>query len=291
MSRLIARIRGGIVFISGAALLLALLLLFHPLGKDLAGDGDASAAITSALGLIVATAGLVLALYMQSAEYRREAEVVDGLQRLRAILELMLARCVATLGTEDRSGGVFQKERELLLEALSGPAGRFLTYLGAIRGEKAGKGQVEKWRTFHLYVANVMQASCERDCVVDLVELHDMVAAISSEDISLHSAGFISAASIDELNKHGVPPVAAQMINKVRRHQAEQAKVDPFGGDDGALERTIAELSVLIARTDQGLAAWEDLGEPIRRAREGSAPDRTHVFELHKLLAKQGRPH
>lgn len=192
-----------ILFLSALAVALGLALLFLPIGRSLLGDGQNSAAITTAIALIVGTIGLVLATYMQSAEYKRETELVDDIQSIRIILEIMIARTVALSASAPAPGSVYdyQLEKEALFKALTGPAGRLLVIQKALKTADANLAQRdEKWRTFYLSVSEIFNNSDLRHCASGAVELLRFVEELDSAAIRKLAPKTISTESIDELS-------------------------------------------------------------------------------------------
>jgi len=137
--------------VAALSVILSIVLLFFPFGRNLPGSGENASAITSSIAIIVATLGLVIATYMQSAEYRRESEVVDGIQGLRLLLELMIAEISVIeyhkVKKDERPRRAFELEQESLLKTLQGSAGRFLFLLRrrpqSKRNRTASTGEME----------------------------------------------------------------------------------------------------------------------------------------------------
>jgi hypothetical protein len=204
-----------IVVLAFFAVAISLFVLFHPSGGTLLGDGDNASAISSALALIVATIGLVLAIYMQSAEYRRATEVVDSIQSLRMILSLMIAK-IALIQAKGDAGKTIvdiKNEKEQLLLAVCSNAGSFLRYIAAVRHREAEKRELsEEWRLLDIYMAAIFSNDSALDCKLEIIGLYRLLDSVTSDDLHRHSRGFISTESLDVLRENDYSIVVKAMI-------------------------------------------------------------------------------
>jgi hypothetical protein len=296
-------LRNLIVLAAALSVVLGIALLIWPSAALFGGDSERSAAVTSALALIVATLGLVLALHMQSAEYRRETDLVDGLQELRVLLEIMTARCALDRmhgpGADDpdvRSYAGFLEEKQLLLELLHQMPGRFLIYFSAVKHAQAKKSDVaEKWRLLHLHIAFIRRAPNAAECAQHIVGLLKLIREIGAQDISDHAKGFVSASSIDELNDYEGNIVIDAMVRQfdtapvIGAEGADDVEADPFP-DAAALENCIADLQALIGDDPDGAGALEELSVEFARAREGGIGARIMLHDMLGYLMARRQP-
>lgn len=259
-------------------------LLFTPTGNGLAGSAENSSAISASLALIIATIGLVIALWMQTAEYRRETEIVDGLQEARALLDIMIARMGVAQGTGQSDANLsFATEKEHLILILKGPAGRLLNYIRIVRHTSAQKNDApEKWRTFYIHVSNVVNSDDLSECGGSLCALLDLLKSVTSADVRKYSNKVISVDSIDALNAGDDIVVSAYCkTQSENRERAAQARTSITAD---TLEKIIEELSAKLNESPQGVSALAELQESITDAREGSDEAIGYLVSLHSAL-------
>ena len=270
----------AVIGLACLALMTSLFMLFHPIGSNVPGDGGNASALTSALALIVATIGLVLALYMQSAEYRRESEVVDGLQELRMTLSFMLAR-VGLLRSQGRGATnpkSLQHEKEKLLESLQGPAGRFLQYVGNIRDQRASEDSVpESWRLFNYFVADIVISDDVLQCQNSIVGLYKLVREIRTQDIDKHSKGFISSSSIDELNGFPDPTLIRAVIQISEQEQKSLRESYVISDED--IDVAVSDYRQ-VQTMDAGFSHGVDIDEIAKKAKSGDESYRAYIAAI-----------
>lgn len=262
-----------ILFLSLTAMLIGVAILFFPFGKNLMGDGSNSSAITTAIALIVGTIGLVLATYMQSAEYQRETELVDDIQSIRIILEIMISRTAALSVSQPASPAAFdyQLEKEALFKALTGPAGRLLVIQKAIKTADANLAQKdEKWRTFYLSVSEIMNNSDLRYCASGAVSLLRFVEELDSETIRKLTSRTVSTQSVDELSQATELDILVKAgISTYGAQEEEQRSLTDTEADE--LERVYLALNVHEDIKDNpGLK--REIHESYLAARKGQIP-------------------
>lgn len=278
--------RNTILLLAVLSFLAGIAVLVFEFGANLPGSGDNSAAITSSFALIVATVGLVLALHMQSAEYRRETEVVDGLQEIRLLLELVIARAAvaqAGRGVGRNSGmsnsSVFQRDKELLLEAMVGPAGRFLIFHAAQKSH-AAKEQPEEWRLLHYHLATVMLSENEAQAGQSAMDLFDMLKSVDHAAIKEGAKLIVHADTIDKLNK--APDNVLIGAMRSSSHRARSEVVDPYAKDSALLESHIAAITQFLQGRAGGKEALAELVESMAAARKGDRNARIYIAGLHE---------
>lgn len=287
--------RNTILLLAVLSFLAGIAVLVFEFGAKLPGSGDNSAAITSSFALIVATVGLVLALHMQSAEYRRETEVVDGLQEIRLLLELVIARAAvaqAGRGAVRNSGtstsSVFQRDKELLLEAMVGPAGRFLIFHAAQKS-LAAKEQPEEWRLLHYHLATVMLSENEAQAGQSAMDLFDMLKSVDHAAIRKGAKLIVHADTIDKLNK--APDNVLIGAMRSSSHRARSEVVDPYAQDSALLESHIAAITQFLQGRVGGKEALAELVESMAAARKGDRNARIYIAGLHeRFLAPHSDP-
>lgn len=269
-----------ILVFAALSLLCGLAILFSPYGNRLPGSGDNSAAITSAFALIVATLGLVLALYMQSAEYRRETEVVDGVQEIRLLLEVLIAQIAIAFAVQENLGShSFEKQKELLLDATIRPAGRFLAYMSSTRSKETPEGEGQKWRLYHAHLARVFAAKSAVECIDDIVGLYRLLIEVTSADVRTLSKGFISVKSIDEMNTNEMNILVKVMLDRHSKNEEEKENRDPFE-TEGSLESAIAFLET---NQEDGESLVTARGY-YEAARAGDTRARLYIYAIHRSL-------
>ncbi len=277
-----------VLILALTAVAVSFILLFFPVGNLVTGSAENSSAVSASLALIIATIGLVIALYMQSAEYRRETEIVDGLQEARILLELMVSRvAVAQGGGHENKNLRFENEKQQLIETLKGSAGRFLNYIRITKDIAASGNKLpESWRLLYVHTGNILNAEQLNECATDLVGLLALLKSISGDDVHKHANKVISVHSIDALNaKEDIIIRAFREIteDKQNRAQAQDADLDPKD-----LARIIDELRSKMNESEQGRRAIKELEDSIARATSGDAKAAAYIVSIHKTLIKPG---
>ncbi len=261
-----------------------LLLLLTPLGANLPGDGQNSSALTAAIALIVVVVGLILTVYMQSAEYRRQAEIVDGLQEIRVILTIMAARVslARTGAAGDRR--ISAEERAVLLNAVKGPAGRFLNFMRGVKDKEAGEAnRATKWRTLFLNFSTIAYANDIGLTGQNVIDLLEVIDDIGVKDIKKYASKVISADSIDKIRAFE-DDIIVRVLKSMYAEQA-QRPIDP--ADLARLEAMIAGLQAVLMQNEQGRAGWAELQRTLPQARAGDPEAFNYVAALYAALVPQ----
>ena len=273
-----------VFFLAVATLLISTFILLSPIGAKLPGDGTNSAAISSSIAVIIATIGLVLALYMQSAEYRRKSEIVDGIQEIRMVLNVLAARY--TVGIHNGASRMdYDEERQRLLSAFEGPAGRFLEYVRAVKDNNAkNSGQDgEKWRTIYVCLAGILNASDMRESGRDIVLLKDTLAEVTTRDIKKYSRKITSVASIDLLHK-SEDPLFDHLKRVLDAHSS-----DPLEGAESKREEILLFGQQLIEQSDNEDQSkhWTEVHS---RAQNGDLDALKSIYSIFLLVNQSKRP-
>jgi len=277
-----------VLILALTAVAVSFALLFLPVGNLVTGSAENSNAVSASLALIIATIGFVIALYMQSAEYRRETEIVDGLQEARILLELMVSRAsVAQTGGRKNLNLRFENEKQQLIETLKGPAGRFLNYIRITKDVAASEKKTpEIWRLLYVHTGNLLNAEHLNECASDLVGLLALLKSISGEDIHKHANKIISVDSIDALNaKEDIVIRAFRETIEENREKARQQDADLAPEE---LARMIDELRNQMEKSEQGRKALEELEGSFANATKGDVKAAAYIVSIHKMIMKPG---
>lgn len=272
-----------IVVFSAVTVCGGLILLLTPLGADLPGDGQNSSALTAAIALIVIVIGLILTVYMQSAEYRRQAEIVDGLQEIRIILTIMAARVSLTRVGSEGDVRISAEERELMLTAIKGPAGRFLNYLRGVRDKAAREANTPtKWRTLFLNFSSVLYAQDIGRVGQNVIDLLEIIDDVSVKDIKKYGSKVVAADSIDKIRSF-----EDDIIVKVLKEDYAKRAQKPINETQLAmLDQMVAGLEAELSKSQQGLAAWAELQDVIPKARAGEPDAFNYLLSLYQAIVE-----
>ncbi len=276
-----------VLILALTAVAVSFALLFLPVGNLVTGNAENSNAVSASLALIIATIGFVIALYMQSAEYRRETEIVDGLQEARILLELMVSRAsVAQAGGRKNLNLRFENEKQQLIETLKGSAGRFLNYIRITKDVAASEKKLpESWRLLYVHTGNILNAEHLNECAGDLVGLLALLKSISSDDVHKHANKVISLDSIDALNaKEDIVIRAFRETIEENRNKAREQDADLAPED---LARMIDELRNQMEKSEQGRKALEELEDSFANATKGDVKAAAYVVSIHKMIMKK----
>ncbi|MFN7054088.1 hypothetical protein [Hyphomonas sp.] len=258
-----------------------LVLLLTPLGANLPGDGQNSSALTASVALIVVVVGLILTVYMQSAEYRRQAEIIDGLQEIRIILTIMAARVSLARTGGDADHSISAEERAVLLNAVKGPAGRFLNYMRGVKDKEAGEANAPtRWRTIFLNFSMVVYATDIGRAGQNVIDLLQVVDDVTVKDIKKYASKVISADSIDKIRAYE-DDIIVRALKSMYAEQAQRA-IDP--ADMARLEGMIAGLQAVLMQDAQGRAGWAELQKTLPKARAGDPEAFNYIASLYGAL-------
>jgi hypothetical protein len=275
-----------VLILALTAVAVSFALLFLPVGNLVTGSAENSNAVSASLALIIATIGFVIALYMQSAEYRRETEIVDGLQEARILLELMVSRAsVAQTGGRKNLDLRFENEKQQLIETLKGPAGRFLNYIRITKDVAASEKKTpEIWRLLYVHTGNLLNAEHLNECASDLVGLLALLKSISGEDIHKHANKIISVDSIDALNaKEDIVIRAFRETIEENRNKAREQDADLAPEE---LAQMIDELRNQMEKSEQGRKALGELEDSFVNATKGDVKAAAYIVSIHKMIMK-----
>ncbi|NOX82092.1 MAG: hypothetical protein GXP06_03705 [Alphaproteobacteria bacterium] len=275
-----------VLILALTAVAVSFALLFLPIGNLVTGSAENSNAVSASLALIIATIGFVIALYMQSAEYRRETEIVDGLQEARILLELMVSRAsVAQTGGRKNLNLRFENEKQQLIETLKGPAGRFLNYIRITKDVAASEKKTpEIWRLLYVHTGNLLNAEHLNECASDLVGLLALLKSISGEDIHKHANKIISVDSIDALNAK--EDIVIRAFRETIEENREKIRTQDADIAPEELARLIDELRTTMGKSEQGRKALEELEDSFANATKGDVKAAAYVVSIHKMIMK-----
>ena len=264
-----------LLIISIIAFIYGIFILYIPQSNSpWKGNPNISSAITASFAILLAVAGLVSALYMQSARYRRETEIVDGLQSLRLILRIMLVRA-------DRNESIeFDEEKKILLHTLQGPTGVFINYYASIKDQKAVEEEKsEKWRTLYLCISNVMDGN---DLVKSIADLLDLIDHLSPKDVKKYSHAVTSTDSLNKVKKDDIiiRAIKDKIIKKEKEH------LNNVNSDKDVINKNIAYLQEKMSRDEQGKKALKELDPTFEKARKGDKEAIAYIQSIVKMLHK-----
>lgn len=268
--------------LSAATLIVAVVSMTFPLGNIFGGDASISAALTTAMALVVASLGVVLAVYMQSAEYRRRTEIVGGIQNLKIILGLMLGRWGTMAGRQklDQSNLKFDVEKAKFLEILIGPTGSFLNLYRSKISKEAGNSP-EVWRLMPIHIASIAEANSINECVEDIAELHSLIEGINAKKIREIAKLAVSETSFGEWKVDILVEAAKGHLSTKRN---EDSKKMEQSMEPAEFERLCDELIAEMGKTEQGKKALAELNDSINEARNGDQDSIKYIVSLHKAI-------
>ena len=271
----------AIVVGSVLTVLLGLFVLIDPVGNQFAGDGQNSNALTAAIALIIVTLGLVLSVYMQSAEYRRESEIVDGIQEIRIVLTLLASRFSLQRVGNSVGTTISSEEREVLIGAITGPAGRFLNYLRGVKDREASKADVPtKWRTFFLHYSSIIYGSDVESTGRHIVNLLEVIDSVTVKDIKKYASKVVSVNSIDQIRSYD-----DDLIVKVVKNMFAEKEVAPVtDAEFASLEGMISDLTTYLKAAPSGAGPLKEIEPTFAKAREKDAEAFRYIAQLHAAL-------
>lgn len=271
----------AIVVGSVLTVLLGLFVLIDPVGNQFAGDGQNSNALTAAIALIIVTLGLVLSVYMQSAEYRRESEIVDGIQEIRIVLTLLASRFSLQRVGNSMGTTISSEEREVLISAITGPAGRFLNYLRGVRDREATKNNTStEWRTLFLHYSSIIYASDVEATGRHIVSLLKIIDSVTVRDIKKYASKVVSVNSIDQIRSYD-----DDLIVKVLKNMfAEKEKAPVTDAEFASLEGIISDLTAYLNTAPNGAGALKEIEPIMAKAREKDSEAFHYISQLHASL-------